>query len=60
MLKNISNLGKTLNKAEQQTINGGKRICSSHNDCGPGFCCSYHCATCVSVNNGEGLCNGNL
>ena len=24
MLKNISNLGKTLNKAEQQSINGGK------------------------------------
>ena len=23
MLKNISNLGKTLNKAEQQSINGG-------------------------------------
>ena len=25
MLKNISNLGKTLNKAEQQAISGGKR-----------------------------------
>ncbi len=25
MLKNISNLGKTLNKAEQKTISGGKR-----------------------------------
>lgn len=40
MLKNISNLGKTLNKAEQKTINGGKLPaphdpqCSTKEDCG--------------------------
>ncbi|MCF2874056.1 MULTISPECIES: hypothetical protein [unclassified Tenacibaculum] len=27
MLKNISNLGSTLNKQEQQTINGGNTNC---------------------------------
>ncbi|TDQ29942.1 hypothetical protein [Tenacibaculum caenipelagi] len=27
MLKNISNLGTTLNKTEQQFINGGKKQC---------------------------------
>ena len=26
MLKNISNLGKTLNKSEQQSIKGGKNL----------------------------------
>ena len=36
MLKNISNLGKTLNKAEQLTINGGRRICGSIFFCPPG------------------------
>ncbi|WP_408050084.1 hypothetical protein [Tenacibaculum halocynthiae] len=27
MLKNISNLGSTLNKTEQQSINGGRPLC---------------------------------
>ncbi len=37
MLKNISNLGKTLNKADQKTINGGKLPapqCDTDEDCG--------------------------
>jgi hypothetical protein len=35
MLKNISNFGKTLNKTEQQSINGGNTgmACSHHDDC---------------------------
>ena len=38
MLKNISNVGKTLTKAEQQTINGGIGFakCSSIFICQPG------------------------
>ncbi len=32
MLKNISNLGKTLNKAELKTINGGKIQCDRNRD----------------------------
>ncbi|MGG8495705.1 hypothetical protein ACQY1Q_04765 [Tenacibaculum sp. TC6] len=38
MLKNISNLGKTLNKAEQQTINGGQTIYLFGQDCYNHFC----------------------
>ena len=30
MLKNISNLGTTLNKSEQQSINGGDDICKDY------------------------------
>lgn len=30
MLKNISNLGKTLNKAEQKSINGGFARCTPY------------------------------
>jgi hypothetical protein len=35
MLKNILNLGTTLNKTEQQSINGGgnRRRCSRKTDC---------------------------
>ena len=35
MLKNISNLGKTLNKAELETINGGISYCMFKNGIGP-------------------------
>ncbi|CAL2076079.1 hypothetical protein [Tenacibaculum sp. 190524A02b] len=41
MKKSILNLGKSLNKTEQQNINGGKVIrCSSHPLCShlTGFC----------------------
>lgn len=34
MLKKISNLGSTLNKTEQRSINGGRRDeCTSAKDC---------------------------
>lgn len=34
MLKNISHLGKALNKVEQKTIHGGgKTVCNSDVDC---------------------------
>ena len=39
MKKQILNLGKALNKAEQKTINGGKKQCETHNQCGSGYCC---------------------
>ncbi|WP_289042926.1 hypothetical protein [uncultured Olleya sp.] len=39
-MKNLKNLGQALSKAEQQTINGGKKDCSSHDECGSGNCCS--------------------
>ena len=36
MLKNISNLGKTLNKAEKQVINGGRFVgCANLSGCHP-------------------------
>jgi hypothetical protein len=40
-MKKLKNLGKTLNKKEQKTINGGWRYCNSRFDCygpylGPG------------------------
>ncbi len=38
MKKSILNLGKTLNKAEQITINGGKLRCVN-GACSPGNCC---------------------
>jgi len=43
MLKNISNLGQTLTKAEQKAINGGRRLCESgcsRNSpcCSDGYC----------------------
>ncbi len=36
MLNNISSLGTTLNKSEQQSINGGDSICNG------GTCANYH------------------
>ena len=38
MKKLILNLGKTLNKLEQKQINGGRKFCESHEDCGTGCC----------------------
>ncbi len=47
MLKNISNLGKTLNKAEQKEISGGKLFagnCSQDWECGIcGECLNNQC-----------------
>lgn len=41
MLKNISNLGTTLDKKEQKEINGGLRLimCYSCNPLPPGYAC---------------------
>lgn len=33
MLKNISNLGKALKKAEQKAVNGGNACFSCYNNC---------------------------
>ncbi len=45
MLKNISNLGKSLKKSEQQSINGGApRYCDAQTPCPPGYYCGpCHC-----------------
>jgi len=40
MKTQILNIGKVLNKIEQQTINGGARQCDQYNYCYPGYCCS--------------------
>lgn len=62
MLKNISNLGKALNKAEQKSIEGGIRDfqgCQTNSDCGDSqydFCTSTgKCAYCPPHNN-EAVC----
>jgi len=43
MRKSILNFGKALNKAEQQSINGGRKQCDSNND---GICedSGRHCS----------------
>ena len=51
MLKSISNLGKALNKTEQQSINGGA---------GPHLICPFgsHGAACIVLPTGQiGQCN---
>ena len=64
MLKNISNLGKTLNKAQQRSINGGRKFCTNHNQCPPTQCCqsapTSSSGFCGATQNGEGLCNGQI
>ena len=46
-MKNLKNLGKALNKAEQKAINGGKLInCYSHSLCPP-----IHEVACLVVAN---------
>ena len=46
MLKNISNLGKSLSKGEQQSINGGAPLCSY---------CGYFIPNMIVCANGEHL-----
>ncbi|WP_055447811.1 hypothetical protein [Lacinutrix mariniflava] len=38
-MKNLKNLGQALTKAEQKTINGGRKHCNSHNQCASNECC---------------------
>ncbi len=60
MLKKILNLdgAKELYKRELVTVSGGKVACMAHSDCGPSQCCGYYSKVCESVNNNEGLCDG--
>ncbi len=47
-MKHLKNLGKSLNKVEQKSINGGGRqFCESHKDCpgGQGCCAMAFCVT---------------
>ncbi len=66
MLKNISNLGKTLNKVEQQAINGGikDRFCTNHQQCPPNQCCQSDplqtSGFCGPRQIGTGACNGQI
>jgi hypothetical protein len=64
MKKSILNFGKALNKAEQRTINGGRKHCTNHSQCSANQCCQSapgaSGGTCGAANNGEGLCNGQL
>ncbi|WP_435263970.1 hypothetical protein [Tenacibaculum sp. nBUS_03] len=62
MKKSILNLGNALNKADQKQINGGKKKCDTHNDCGPGACCntSRFCQLFGAPNSGGLLCDGSL
>ncbi len=39
MTKSILNLGKTLNKVEQKSINGGYSRCTTDSDCQLGYKC---------------------
>lgn len=56
MKKQILNLGKALNKAEQRTINGGVEQCDSQYRCGVGKCCNT-AGWCQSFNANTGyLC----
>jgi hypothetical protein len=54
MKKQILNLGKALNKAEQKSINGGGEYCDSPDSCPTGQCCSSN-NTC-RINDGNTLC----
>ncbi|WP_272150213.1 hypothetical protein [Tenacibaculum aiptasiae] len=61
MKKSILNLGKALNKAEQRTINGGRKFCESHEDCGTGCCnTSRFCQVFGVPGPGGLLCDGSL
>ena len=57
-MKNLKNLGKALTKAEQKTINGGKKHCTIHAQCPSGQCCGYHTSVCGPQNNNTGYCDG--
>ena len=53
MKKQILNIGKALNKAEQRNINGGGRhepeLCESNQDCSPGLGCCLAMGECLTT-----------
>ena len=62
MKKQILTLGKILNKKQQTYINGGKKYCDSHYDCGPNYCCNTAswCQPFGSQGSTGYLCDGSL
>ena len=49
-MKNLKNLGETLNKEEQQAISGGHNrigICGRDYSCPQGYCCGLDPYRCV-------------
>ena len=56
MKKQILNLGKALNKAEQKEINGGYMPrCYDADSCGPGYFCYVERALCLPDNYCDGV-----
>ena len=73
MKKQILNLGKALNKAEQRLIHGGiaNDECGSDMDCDPGFWCDstgacraicngVYCTSATSCNHPSGTCDDGI
>ncbi|WP_299107105.1 hypothetical protein [uncultured Tenacibaculum sp.] len=61
MKKSILNLGQVLNKAQQKQVNGGRKYCESHEDCGTGCCnTARFCQVFGAPNTGGLLCDGSL
>ena len=65
MKKQILNIGKVLNKAEQKLINGGgghePEFCESNEDCSPGLGCCLAMNECLTTHdwiyaNSQGFC----
>ncbi|WP_028892858.1 hypothetical protein [Tenacibaculum sp. 47A_GOM-205m] len=62
MKKSILNIGKALNKAEKSLINGGKKQCDNHYQCGSGYCCNTAgwCQLFGDQGNTGYLCDGSI
>lgn len=60
MKKTILNLqgAQELSKNEQKAVNGGRKGCNIHSDCGPNMCCGYFEKVCGPINNNVGFCDG--
>ncbi|TYQ00343.1 hypothetical protein C7447_101955 [Tenacibaculum adriaticum] len=57
MKKQILNLGKALNKAEQKKINGGRPIkCYSNPNCPPYGCCIVRGNICEVIDENDDYC----
>jgi len=59
MKKQILKLGKALNKVELKSINGGKKRCSTHAQCGIQCCNTAGWCQNLGANTGY-LCDGSL